>query len=115
MNSMIPLLQIAVRVHLCKLHAMNFAILCGDAPVIPHCPRRLLIMSRVTSLCLASSAGQTERLKTAFYGEFNSSGAGANPKQREPYSHQLTGQVAAQFSPERYLAGSDGWNPKTVK
>jgi polygalacturonase len=60
-------------------------------------------------------AGQTERLRTAFYGEFNSSGAGANPKQREPYSHQLTGQVAAQFSPERYLAGSDGWNPRTVK
>jgi pectinesterase len=60
-------------------------------------------------------AGETERLKTAFYGEFNSSGPGANPKQREQYSRQLTAQEAEQFSPDRYLAGSDGWKPRTVK
>ena len=60
-------------------------------------------------------AGETERLKTAFYSEFNSSGLGANPKQREPYSHRLAAQDAQEFAPERYLAGSDGWNPKTVK
>jgi beta-xylosidase len=40
---------------------------------------------------------------------------GANPKQREQYSRQLTAQEAEQFSPDRYLTGSDGWKPRTVK
>jgi pectin methylesterase-like acyl-CoA thioesterase len=44
-------------------------------------------------------AGETERLKTAFYGEFNSSGPGANPKQREQYSHQLTAQERSNSLP----------------
>jgi len=60
-------------------------------------------------------AGDTERLKTAFYAEFNSFGPGANPKQREAYSHQLAAHEVEQFSAERYLVGRDGWNPKNTK
>ncbi len=69
-----------------------------DAPVIP--------------------AGWTEwprfgvpSLPTAYYAEFDSTGPGANPKAREPYSHQLTATEAAQWSPRKVLAGEDGWDP----
>jgi pectin methylesterase-like acyl-CoA thioesterase len=34
--------------------------------------------------------GKTHRLATAFYAEYDSTGPGANPSQREPYSKQLT-------------------------
>jgi len=69
-----------------------------DAPVIP--------------------AGWTEwarfgqpTLPTAFYAEYGSTGPGANPKDRERYSHQLTSTEAEQWSPRRFLAGKDEWNP----
>ena len=69
-----------------------------DAPVIP--------------------AGWTEwarfgqpTLPTAFYAEYGSTGPGANAKNREPYSHQLTPAEAEQWSPRRFLAGKDAWNP----
>jgi pectinesterase len=69
-----------------------------DAPVIP--------------------AGWTEwarfgkpTLPTAFYAEFESTGPGADTKDRERYSHQLTAAEAEQWSPRRFLAGKDGWNP----
>ena len=69
-----------------------------DAPVIP--------------------AGWTEwarfgqpTLPTAFYAEYGSTGPGANAKDREPYSHQLTPAEAEQWSPRRFLAGKDAWNP----
>jgi pectinesterase len=69
-----------------------------DAPVIP--------------------AGWTEWLRfgkpslpTAFYAEYQSTGPGANPKARDPHSHQLTQAEAAQWSPRRFLAGQDGWDP----
>ena len=69
-----------------------------DAPVIP--------------------AGWTEwkrfgipSLPVAYYAEFNSSGPGANPKAREPHSHQLTKTEAQQWSTRNFLAGDDGWNP----
>jgi polygalacturonase len=51
-------------------------------------------------------------LPTAYYAEFNSTGPGANPKAREPYSHQLTATEAAQWSSRKVLAGEDGWNPE---
>jgi pectin methylesterase-like acyl-CoA thioesterase len=60
-------------------------------------------------------AGETDRLKTTFYAEFNSSGPGAHSSDREPHSKQLTKEEAEQFSAQGYLAGKDGWNPQTVK
>jgi polygalacturonase len=69
-----------------------------DAPVIP--------------------AGWTEwerfgqpTLPTAFYAECGSTGPGADAKNREPYSHQLTPAEAEQWSPRKLLAGKDAWNP----
>lgn len=50
-------------------------------------------------------------LPTAFYAEYNSSGPGADPAEREPYAHLLTAAEAAQWSPARFLAGADGWSP----
>jgi pectinesterase len=55
------------------------------------------------------------RLPTATYAEFNSTGPGANAKAREPYSKQLTAEEAKKYETKAYLAGSDGWDPTTVK
>ena len=46
----------------------------------------------------------------AFYAEFNSTGPGANPSGRVPWSHQLTKKEAAQFHPAIFLAGPDRWD-----
>jgi pectinesterase len=48
---------------------------------------------------------------TAYYAESNSTGPGATPSKRVPWSHQLTSAEAAQFLPAAFLAGSDHWNP----
>ena len=50
-------------------------------------------------------------LRTAYYAEFNSTGPGANPQAREPYSHQLTAAEAEKWMPRLILAGKDNWNP----
>jgi polygalacturonase len=55
--------------------------------------------------------GQTERLNTAAYAEYKSTGLGAQPKSREPYSRQLTEDQASKFEGCAFLAGVDGWNP----
>lgn len=55
-----------------------------------------------------------EREKTAFLAEYKSTGAGANPAGRVPWSHQLTAAEAGEFSTETFLKGRDGWNPKTA-
>jgi pectinesterase len=49
--------------------------------------------------------------KTAYYAEANSSGPGASPSTRVPWSHQLNASQARQFLPAAFLAGSDHWNP----
>ena len=46
----------------------------------------------------------------AYYAEFNSTGRGANPAGRVPWSHQLTAAEAAQYQPKVFLAGSDHWD-----
>jgi pectinesterase len=46
----------------------------------------------------------------AFYAEFNSTGPGANPAGRVPWSHQLTAAEARQFQPRVFLAGKDHWD-----
>jgi polygalacturonase len=55
--------------------------------------------------------GETERLKTAAYAEYKSTGPGAQPKHREAYSRQLTEDEAAKYQPCAFLAGADGWDP----
>jgi polygalacturonase len=55
------------------------------------------------------------RLQTAFYAEYASSGPGANPAQREPYSHQLDKDAAKKYNAATFLAGSDRWKPAAVK
>ena len=55
------------------------------------------------------------RLPMATYAEFKSTGPGANPTAREPYSKQLTAAEAKRYETKAYLAGADGWNPTTVK
>jgi len=52
-----------------------------------------------------------EREKTARYAEFNSTGPGANPSARVPWSRQLTAPEAAAITVEKVLGGADGWNP----
>ncbi len=54
------------------------------------------------------------RLPTATYAEFNSTGPGANPTAREPYSKQLTKEQAEKYETKVYLAGKDGWDPTKV-
>ena len=52
---------------------------------------------------------------TAFYAEFDSKGEGSHPKQRVPWARTLTAEQAAAMTPEKVLAGTDGWNPTTVR
>jgi pectin methylesterase-like acyl-CoA thioesterase len=59
--------------------------------------------------------GETERMKTASYAEFGSTGPGANAGARESYSKQLTAAEARQYAAKVYLAGTDGWDPTEVK
>ncbi len=55
--------------------------------------------------------GRTAGEPQAYYAEFHSTGPGANPAARAPWSHQLTAKQAAQYAPRVFLAGSDHWNP----
>jgi pectinesterase len=52
---------------------------------------------------------------TAYFAESNSTGPGASPSTRVPWSHQLTSAQAAQFLPAAFLAGPPSgpahWNP----
>jgi pectinesterase len=54
--------------------------------------------------------GKTAGEPQAFYAEFNSTGVGANPSGRVPWSHQLKASEAKHFQPKLFLAGSDHWN-----
>ena len=49
--------------------------------------------------------------KTARFAEFNSTGPGANPAQRAPWSRQLGKDEAGEITVEAVLGGSDRWNP----
>jgi len=53
-------------------------------------------------------------LPTVFYAEYESTGPGADPKARDPHSKQLTAAEAAAYTPAKFLAGSDGWDPAGV-
>jgi pectinesterase len=57
--------------------------------------------------------GNRDAEPLAYYAEYRSTGPGANPSARVPWSHQLTAQEAAQFMPKAFLAGEDHWNAET--
>ena len=56
--------------------------------------------------------GTTNRLTTAFYAEYASTGIGRPRLAREPYSRQLSAVEARQWSAKQLLAGDDGWAPQ---
>ena len=58
---------------------------------------------------------QPEREKTAFFAEYNSTGAGAKPDARVKWSRQLTDEQAKAFCPENFLKGADNWNPSKAR
>jgi pectinesterase len=55
--------------------------------------------------------GKTSNESTAFYAEYQSTGPGATPATRAPWSHQLTAAEALPFQPRNFLKGPDHWNP----
>lgn len=56
--------------------------------------------------------GKTAATPQAYYAEFHSTGPGANPAARVPWSHQLTAREAEQYHPGAFLAGKDRWSPE---
>jgi pectinesterase len=50
--------------------------------------------------------------KTAYYAESNSTGPGASPSTRVPWSHQLTPAETKQYLPAEFLRGADNWQPE---
>ncbi len=58
--------------------------------------------------------GKAENEKTAYFAEYNSTGAGAKMSERVKWMHQLSKDEAKQFEAENFLKGKDGWNPKTA-
>jgi polygalacturonase len=53
--------------------------------------------------------GETKYLDTVFYAEFNSTGPGAHPNDRDPHTKKLTPEEAARYETRRFLAGKDNW------
>ena len=49
--------------------------------------------------------------QTTFYAELGSTGPGARPATRVPWAKQLTETEAAALTPQKVLAGDDGWIP----
>ncbi|RDB07042.1 pectinesterase family protein [Runella aurantiaca] len=50
--------------------------------------------------------------KTAFYAEYQSKGAGANPEKRVAWSKQLSENDAKKYTVAQVLGGKDHWNPE---
>jgi pectinesterase len=46
--------------------------------------------------------------KNARFFEYKNTGSGATTNSNRP---QMSDSTAANYTPQRYLAGSDGWNP----
>jgi polygalacturonase len=55
--------------------------------------------------------GETHSIDTAFYAEYNSTGPGASPGQRDPHTHLLTPEQASRYEPSVFLRGADNWDP----
>jgi pectin methylesterase-like acyl-CoA thioesterase len=54
--------------------------------------------------------GETHYMDTVSYAEFQNSGPGAHPAEREAHTKKLTPAEAAQYDTKRFLAGTDGWD-----
>jgi pectinesterase len=54
-----------------------------------------------------------EREKTSRYAEYGSTGAGARAAARVAWARRLTKAEVKNITPEKVLAGQDGWNPLT--
>jgi pectin methylesterase-like acyl-CoA thioesterase len=52
--------------------------------------------------------GETKSLETVYYAEYNSTGPGAHPGERDPHAKMLTAAQAAEYAPKKFF---DGWNP----
>ena len=52
--------------------------------------------------------GETKSLETAYYAEYNSSGPGAHPGERDPHSRQLTAAEASRYELGRFFKD---WKP----
>ena len=50
--------------------------------------------------------------QTAYYAEYHSTGPGANPASRAPWSHQLTAKEARQYTLRQIFGGKQGWKVK---
>ena len=55
--------------------------------------------------------GETHYLETVYYAEYNSSGPGAHPADRDPHMRRLDHASAARFEAKQILAAPDGWDP----
>jgi len=55
--------------------------------------------------------GKPEAELTTFYAESGSTGPGADPASRVAWARPLTAAAVAELSPEKVLAGADGWKP----
>lgn len=58
-----------------------------------------------------SNWANTDNYKTVFYAEYDSKGQGANPKNRVPWSHQLTSAEAGAYTAKNIFSGLENWNP----
>lgn len=54
--------------------------------------------------------GETHSIETAYYAEYNSTGPGAHPGERDPHTKLLTTAESAQFETKIFF---DGWDPTT--
>jgi pectinesterase len=55
--------------------------------------------------------GKTDRLKLAYYAEFNTQGRSSDMSKRQPYTQVLSAAEAQRWSLPAFFAGSDGWTP----
>ena len=55
---------------------------------------------------------EPQREKTAYFGEYGSTGTGANSATRVSWARKLGDADVKQFSVEYFLGGRDGWDPK---
>lgn len=55
--------------------------------------------------------GETHYMDTVSYAEFENTGPGARPTERDSHIKKLTPAEAAQYQARKFLAGKDGWDP----
>ncbi|MBN1867344.1 pectin esterase [Candidatus Sumerlaeota bacterium] len=59
-------------------------------------------------------SGDLDSVDTAYYGEYNSTGPGANRTKRVMWSRQLSRRDAQEITVFAVLRGSDGWDPDKI-